>query len=199
MRKKMLVVLMVGLVSAFTLTACGGDSKKSDKSEKAEEKKEDKKSADEDADEEDVDDADEEDADDSEGSDDEALAENLEKAEAVVEQGGLNVFYAGVTEDENTKMLCSFSAENSFGIVEFFNTETDESGSWVGELTDNGDDSYTVSDTNNGTSLTFSVVVTDGAYVLTMGELGNAVVTEIEQDEFVACIAAVETGAEPQF
>ncbi len=99
MRKKMLVVLMVGLVSAFTLTACGGDSKKSDKSEKAEEKKEDKKSADEDADEEDVDDADEEDADDSEGSDDEALAENLEKAEAVVEQGGLNVFYAGVTED----------------------------------------------------------------------------------------------------
>ena len=96
-------------------------------------------------------------------------------------------------------MLCSFSAENSFGIVEFFNTETDESGSWVGELTDNGDDSYTVSDTNNGTSLTFSVVETDGAYVLTMGELGNVVVTEIEQDEFVACIAAVETGAEPQF
>ncbi len=110
-----------------------------------------------------------------------------------------NKFYAGITDDENTYMYLAFGQDGTIGVAMFFDKESKESGSWVGDCTDNGDDTITISDEKNGTSLTMGVKQEEDGYMLDMGEVGQAAVGEVSKEDFVAAATAIDQGTEPQF
>lgn len=109
-------------------------------------------------------------------------------------------FYAGVTDDENTYMLLAFGQNDELGCAMFIDTSTSESGSWVGAVTvDEDNHLMSITDESNGTSLGFSVEESGNGYLLDMGDVGAAVVSEVSKDDFAAAAQEIENGSVPQF
>ena len=180
MRRKFLTVLLTSALVASALTGCG-DKKTTTSSQKTSQESsvDDSNSANQ----EESSDA----KDSSSTGSDTSWADNLSK------------FYAGITDDEGTYMYLAFGNDGTFGMAMFYNVESAESGSWVGECTDNGDGTLTISDQNNGTSLTMGVEEAEGGYQLDMGDVGAALVGEVEKDKFVEAANNISEGTEPQF
>lgn len=109
-----------------------------------------------------------------------------------------NEFYAGVTDSKDVYMLLAFGGEGKTGAVIFLDTSSAQSGSWVGNTTTEGN-TITVSDQENGTSLTFSVEEQNGGYLLDMGDVGQAFVGEVEKAAFVSAVEEIDAGTTPQF
>lgn len=109
-----------------------------------------------------------------------------------------NEFYAGVTDSKDVYMLLAFGGEGKTGAVIFLDTSSAESGSWVGNTTTEGN-TITVSDQENGTSLTFSVEEQNGGYLLDMGDVGQAFVGEVQKAAFVSAVEEIDAGTTPQF
>ncbi|MCR5626104.1 MAG: hypothetical protein K6F99_02185 [Lachnospiraceae bacterium] len=205
MKKKLLAVLLVGVLGAFTLTACGGSAEV-----KSETKVSTGEEAEEEAEEEEAE-AEEEEADAEEEAVDEeaeAVEEAAEEEETETEEAAdtsvwdaFDTFYAGITDDDNTYMLLAFGQDGSIGCAMFVDVESAESGSWVGDVTSYEDqpEMLTISDEDNGTSLTFSVEEQGEGYLLDMGDVGAAAVGPITKEEFASAAQAVEEGATPQF
>ena len=192
MRKKFLTVLLTSALVASALTGCG-DKKTTTSSQKTSQESsvDDSNSADQEESSDAEDSGDVEESSDAEDSSstgsDTSWADNLSK------------FYAGITDDEGTYMYLAFGNEGTFGMAMFYNVESAESGSWVGECTNNGDGTLTISDQNNGTSLTMGVEEAEGGYQLDMGDVGAALVGEVEKDKFVEAANNISEGTEPQF
>ncbi len=187
-RKALVIMLSMMLTASAFMTGCGGDSASSNTTASTEKAAEDTEAAAEDA---------EAEAEAAEGEA-EAAEEETEAADTSWADY-LTSFYMGITDDENTYAYVALNDDNSFGGVMFYDVSSNESGSWVGECTDNGDGTLTVSDESNGTTLTFSVEMVDDAYLLDMGDIGQALVGECSKDEFVAAAEAIDAGSAPQF
>lgn len=104
----------------------------------------------------------------------------------------------GITDDQNTYMLLAFGNSGQFGMLEFFDVEKKESGSWVGAVETDGD-MLTISDEQNGTTFTVGCAEADGGYQLDMGDLGTALIEEVDRDAFVQAAENVDAGTQPQF
>lgn len=105
--------------------------------------------------------------------------------------------YAGITDDENTYAYLAFG---DIGALMFFNAETQESGSFVGAYeVDEENGAITITDESLGVTMTFTVEEGDGGYYLDMGDIGAAFVEEVDVDDFMAAMDAINAGAEPQF
>ncbi len=105
--------------------------------------------------------------------------------------------YAGITDDENTYAYLAFG---QIGALMFYNTATNESGSFVGayEL-DEETGAITITDESLGVTMTFTVEEGDDGYYLDMGDVGAAFVQSVSTEDFTAAMQAIAQGAEPQF
>ena len=187
MRKKILAMMMVGMLSAFTLAGCGSDDASSTKTETAS-KTSGEPSTEETSSEEATSEEDTEEAEDSSSSEEESVWDNFDE------------FYAGVTDDENTYMLLAFGQDGELGCVMFIDVESKESGSWVGDVTiDEETGVLSISDESNGTALGFTVEEYKDGYLLDMGDVGQAAVGAVEQSKFEEAANAIDEGSAPQF
>ena len=192
MRKKILAMMMVGMLSAFTLAGCGSDDASSTKTETAsktsEETSTEETSSEETSSEEATSEEDTEEAEDSSSSEEGSVWDNFDE------------FYAGVTDDENTYMLLAFGQDGALGCVMFIDVESKESGSWVGDVTiDEETGVLSISDESNGTALGFTVEEYKDGYLLDMGDVGQAAVGAVEQSKFEEAANAIDEGSAPQF
>lgn len=91
-------------------------------------------------------------------------------------------FY-GLTEANEPVVFVMNEAED-FAVLAVVDPDTMESASFVGEMTLSEDGLYTISDTANSLSITFSAeFYEDGSVALDMGDLGVLVVMPCEQSE----------------
>ncbi|MCR5666650.1 MAG: hypothetical protein K6G01_07440 [Eubacterium sp.] len=177
MKKKLLLSLVVFAFSAFALVGCSGDSSSEETTQ------EETADAETDA---------EETGEDVSSSDSETSSDDV--------WSQFTYYYAGITDDESTYMYLALNDDNTYGCALFYDSSSAESGSWVGEVTTDEDNSImTISDENNGTSLSFSVEQYDDGYLLDMGDVGSALVGDVDGDSFAAAANAISEGTEPQF
>ncbi|MEE1045483.1 MAG: hypothetical protein U0L51_08355 [Olegusella sp.] len=81
------------------------------------------------------------------------------------------------------------------GVFVAYKPETNEYASFVGSVTSPEPGTVTVSDINNGLTMTFSVAAADedGNVVIDMGEQGTAVLAKCDPSEVVNAIAQIGT------
>ncbi len=198
MKQKILALLMVGVFSFTALTGCGGGDSSSDSSSTSTETTANTSTdtaSDTSADDTAADDTSTDDAAADDTAADDAAADDAEEGSV---WDNFDTFYGGITDDENTYILCAFGQEGTLGAIVFFNSETLENGSWVGETTTDGD-MMTVSDESNGTTLQLGIEEADGGYLLDMGDIGSAAVGSMEKSAWVEAVEAVDAGTAPQF
>lgn len=106
--------------------------------------------------------------------------------------------YAGVTDNEDTYAYLGFA--DNFAALLFYDTTTNESGSFVGECTiDEENAAFTITDETLGVTMTFIVTEDGDGYVLDMGDVGTAYVEPVDINDFAQAYVNISLGTEPQF
>lgn len=106
----------------------------------------------------------------------------------------------GLTEAGEGVYFASTS-DGSNSMIVFANPDTLESGSFVGPATVSEDGEHiTITDETSGLSLTFSVTeYGEDAWLLDMGDLGQAVLGECSVSECIDALKDIDAGTIPQF
>lgn len=106
----------------------------------------------------------------------------------------------GVT-DAGEGVYFAATSDGSNSMIVFANPKTLESGSFVGPATISEDGEHcTITDEKSGLALTFSVKeFGNDTWVLSMGDLGEAIVAECSVSECIDALKAVDEGTIPRF
>ena len=97
-------------------------------------------------------------------------------------EGILTVGYAGSPEgDDDSALLLAMNDEATFSVLVVVDAQNNESASFVGETTSNGDGTMTINDEASQLAVTFGVEDNgDGTYTLDYGDIGKVVAAECE-------------------
>lgn len=190
MRKKLLAMMMVGLISAFTLTGCGGDESTDSgtTSQKTEQQSEDTSEAGEISEETSEETSEEADTSDTSEVDSSAYAEYL------------NSCYMGISdEDDSTGIYMCFSKDGERGMLVVYSRDDNEylcvAGTVAEEEQSDGSSAVTIEDAENELSFTFTeqYMEDDDYYQLDLGEdLGTAKVAACEPSEVLEVLEAID-------
>ena len=203
MKKKLLAMLMVGVLSISGFTGCGGSDSASN--ETTEQPAASEADSQEDTAEEAAEET-EEVAEEETEEVEEAAAEEVEDESAGAEDyeeifSNLGNYYVGESDDETTAMLMATDDDLTVGCLALYEYDSKESGSWMGNITvDEENGMMAIADEENGTEIGFSVEESeDGGYLLDMGDLGTATVYDTDLSTFAELMNEIDEGGEPQF